>query len=176
MRSRGVFSTFTFGLTGVVALAALASSGCAKGAKGDCPQLDICGGSPVGSWKVSLACLVPPVRPAQTEDVIDFTASGVVQAPTIAPPPPNPIVSTQTTSGDWCSSLVFAMDGTVRNANLFHTAPAISSGTMIFGPSDYVTQLIFSNAKGIDSTHFAPRCTWSKTATSPRPAPTSRWG
>ena len=155
MRTRAVFSTF--GLTGMVALAALASS-CGKGAKGDCEQLDICGGSPVGSWKVSFACIVPPVRPAQTEDVIDFTASGVVQAPTIAPPPANPTVSTQTTSGDWCSSLVFAMDGTVRNANLFHTAPGISGGTMIFGPNDYVTQLIFSNAKGVDSPHVAPRC------------------
>jgi hypothetical protein len=139
-------------------LLALPASGCGKGAKGECPQLDICGGSPMGSWKVSEACQVPAVRPAQPEDVTDFTASGVVQAPTIAPPPPNPIVNQQTTSGDWCSSLVFAMDGSVRNANLFHTAPPLKSGTMIFGPNDYVSQLIFSNPKGTDMTHFARRC------------------
>jgi hypothetical protein len=151
-----------------------AASGCGKGAEGDCPQLDICGGSPVGNWKVVNVCQVFPVRPAQTADVVDFTTMTPPLAPTIAPPQPNPVVSPQTTSGDWCSSLVYNPDDSVSNANLWHEAPALAAGsTMSFGmpvgnaPGDYLTTLIFQVPKGQDFTHFAPVCLRANGAMNP---------
>jgi hypothetical protein len=150
---------------------ALGAAGCGKGAKGDCPQIDICGGSPVGNWTVSDACLVKPVRPAQPVDVTEFTGMSAAATPTIAPPQPNPVVTTQTTSGDWCSNLVYNPDDSVSNGNLWHEAPSISKGKMIFddtgGQRTYITQLTFTIDKGQDTTHFAHRCLIANGATAP---------
>jgi len=158
---------------GLLVMVALAAAGCGKGAKGDCPQLDICGGSPVGNWVVSSFCQVPAVRPSQSEDVVDFMTPGL-QTPTIAPPQPNPVVAAQNTSGDWCSSLVYAPDGTVTNANLWHEAPELPldgnpPSTMIFGADHtYLTKLVFTVPKGWDRTHFAPRCLVANGAVAPK--------
>ena len=157
---------FRLGLLGL-SLAALA--GCGKGAKGTCPQLEICGGDPSSNtpWQVSEVCDVPPFRPAQPGDVMDFQSTPPL-APTIAPPQPNPVIPQQTTSGDWCSGLVF-MPGTggfvVSNANLWHEAPHISNdlvnkpSTILLAHSgadrSYVTTLFFEDQ---NSTHFAPHC------------------
>jgi hypothetical protein len=77
------------------------------------------------------------------------------------PPQPNPVVAQQTTSGDWCSSLVYNPDGTVTNANLWHDAPELVSGTLKFFDTDhsYTTALKFSTMNlATNLTHFAPRC------------------
>jgi hypothetical protein len=153
-------------------------SACGKGAKGECPQLDICGGSPASDtpWKVTDYCQVPVVRPSQPSDVNDFTSAGmsaVPLAPTIAPPQPNPVVATQTTSGDWCSSLLYKPDDTIGNANLWHEAPQISAdpakpSTMIFGKDGtYLTKLILEVPQGQDFTHFARHCLIANGAPNP---------
>jgi hypothetical protein len=155
-----------------VLASALAAAGCGKGARGDCPQLDICGGSPVGTWQVSAGCQVPAVRPSQPIDVNEFAMTmGMPFPPTIAPPQPNAVVSSQTTSGDWCSSLVINFDGSVSNANLWHDAPDLSGGKMIFvddqGARSYITKLEFTIPKGQDVTHFARRCLVANGAQAP---------
>ncbi|HVU52776.1 MAG TPA: hypothetical protein VHL80_18975 [Polyangia bacterium] len=142
-------------------------SGCGKGAKGDCPQLDICGGNPASTtaWQVSEVCQLPTFRPAQPTDVMDFQSTPPL-APTVATPQPNPVVAQQTTSGDWCSGLVF-MPGTpsfvVENVNLWHESPHIS-GDLVNKPStillagndhSYATTLFLEDQ---NSTHFAPHC------------------
>jgi hypothetical protein len=146
----------------MLALAGFAAPGCGKGAKGSCPQLDICGGGNPGSltpWQVTDYCQVQPVRPSQSSDTQDF--SQMTLAPTVAPPQPNAVVSQQTTSGDWCSNLVFTQDLKVENANLWHEGPQISHdpakpSTIIFGPDmTYLTKLIFEEQ---DATHFDPQC------------------
>jgi hypothetical protein len=170
-------------LLGVLALPA---SGCGKGAKGDCPQLDICGGSPVGTWGIDSFCQVLPVRPNQPGDVNDFMQMTPPQTPTIAPPTPNPVVAAQTTSGDWCSNLFLMGDPsvgfTVANAVLWHSAPQISLNpshdpkkvsSIAFGANatntggDYLTKLVFENEKGVDMTHFAPQCLLRNGAVNP---------
>jgi hypothetical protein len=146
-------------------LAALALAACGKGAKGDCPQLDICGGSPASAtaWLVTDVCQVDPVRPAQPGDTIDFTGTPPL-APTVAPPQPSIVASTQTTSGDWCSDLVFTFDTQgyhVTNANLWHNAPHFadpktSPSTILFGSDhSYLTKLVMEDQ---NATHFDPRC------------------
>jgi hypothetical protein len=148
-------------------LAALALAGCGKGAKGDCPQLDICGGNPASmtAWLVTDVCQVDPVRPAQPGDTIDFTGTPPL-APTVAPPQPSIVAATQTTSGDWCSNLVLTYDESmnvynVTNANLWHDAPhfappSTNPSTILFGTDHtYLTKLQLEDQ---NSTHFDPRC------------------
>jgi hypothetical protein len=144
---------------------------CGKGAKGECPQLDICGNDPSSDkpWQVSQVCQVPVVRPSQPGDVNDFQQMTPPLAPTVAPPQPNPVVAQQTTSGDWCSSLVLTQDPMgyhVTNANLWHEVPAVSQdaakpSTILLvtdkntGQKSYLTKLFFEDDS---ATHFAPRC------------------
>jgi hypothetical protein len=163
-----------------IVAAALTGAGCGKGAKGECPQLDICGGDPTSTtpWQVFDYCQVPVVRPSQPGDTNDFTAMTPPLAPTVAPPQPNAVVAQQTTSGDWCSSLVYTMDGKVTNANLWHEAPHISNdianhpSTMIFAapaaagmPGTYLTKLVFEDQ---NATHFAHRCLIANGAINPK--------
>jgi hypothetical protein len=145
----------------------LALLGCGKGARGECLALDSCGGNPSGSWKVTSAansCQIPVVRPTQPVDVTDFTShTSGPQGPTIAPPQANPVVLQQTTSGDWCLSLVLNPDDTVSNANLWHEAPELIDGTFKLFDADhsYTTSLTFSTKNfpvESNTTHFAPRC------------------
>jgi hypothetical protein len=150
---------------GLLALVTL--SGCGRGAKGNCPQLEICDSNPASmtAWQASEVCQVPQFRPAQPTDVMDFQSTPPL-APTVATPQPNPVVAQQTTSGDWCSSLVF-MPGTptfvVENVNLWHESPHISGdtvnkpSTILLAGNDhsYATTLYLEDQ---NSTHFAPRC------------------
>src|SRR5262245_45501279 len=80
--------------------ALILAAGCGKGAAGNCPARGDCGGNPAGNWAVTDFCQVNPVRPAQPEDVTEFTGTTGAPPPMIAPPQPNPVVLQQTTSGD----------------------------------------------------------------------------
>ncbi|HVR01607.1 MAG TPA: hypothetical protein VMT47_05720 [Polyangia bacterium] len=151
----------------------IAASGCGEGAKGGCPALASCGGDPVGTWSViDDSCQFQPVRPAQP---VDVTAFGTITPPTamIAPPQPNPVVLQQTTSGDWCSNLVYTEnpDPEVLNVVLWHDAPLLTTAKLTFGPDfSYLTALTFSTV-GLpaqrNTTHFAPRCLLANGAPSP---------
>lgn len=164
----------TFVALATVMALGLLGVGCGKGAKGDCPQLDICGGSPASDtpWQVTSFCQVGPVRPAEPGDVQDFMTMNP-QTATITPPQPNPVVAQQTTSGDWCSGLVYNSNNEVTNANLWHEPASISDdpakpSTMIFGPDmTYLTKLVFQVPLGVDSTHFSPRCLVANGAVNP---------
>jgi hypothetical protein len=145
----------------LLAAAGLAVPACGKGAKGFCPQLDICGGNPASdiTWMVTDYCQLPQVRPSQSSDITGFT--GMTLAPTVAPPQPNPVVAQQTTSGDWCSNLEFK-DNAVTNVNLWHQSPLIPTDPnakpsiiTIFKDHTYSTTLFFQDQ---DSTYFAPHC------------------
>jgi len=154
-------------------LGALAAWGCGDGAKGGCPALDSCGGNPLGTWSsITDVCQFQPVRPAQP---VDVTAFGTITPPTamIAPPQPNPVVLQQTTSGDWCSSLVYteSPDPEVLNVVLWHDAPLLTTANILFAADfSYLTALTFSTA-GLpvarNTTHFAPRCLLANGAPSP---------
>jgi hypothetical protein len=78
-------------------------------------------------------------------------------APTIAPPQPNPVLATQTTSGDWCSGLSYTPSDEVMNVNLWHDAPKLVGGTIKLFDADgsYLTLLNFEDQ---NTTHFPPRC------------------
>jgi hypothetical protein len=155
----------TFAVSHAIAFVALGlMAGCGKGAKGDCPQLEICGGNPASNtpWQVFDYCQVPVVRPSQAGDVNDFQQMTPPLAPTVAPPQPNPVVAQQTTSGDWCSSLVLKEDLSVANVSLWHASPHISHdltnkpSTIIIAPDHtYLTKLELDEE---DATHFDPRC------------------
>jgi len=145
----------------------VALSGCSgKGAQGECPALESCGGDPSGNWKIASVCQYSPVRPSQPSDISEFLSGA---APTLAPPQPNPALPVQTTSGDWCSSLVYPNDGQITNVALWHDAPLLVDGQLSFVLADhsYTTTLTFSTpvsptdalAPGErNSTHFAPGC------------------
>jgi hypothetical protein len=172
----------TFTSRPVLALALVAGAvalvGCGTGAKGDCPALASCGGSPAGSWTLANAtdaCQVPVVRPTQPADVTEFANHTMATPAIIAPPQPNPVVLQQTTSGDWCSSLVYNPDDTVSNANLWHDAPELMpGGTLKFFDVDhsYITSLTFSTKnlpRERNTTHFAPRCLLASGGGQPNP-------
>jgi len=141
-------------------------SGCGTGAKGECPGLGSCGGDPSGNWKIANVCQYGPVRPSQPTDIGEFLSGA---APTLAPPQPNPVLPVQTTSGDWCSSLVYPSDGTITNAALWHDPPILVDGAVGFMAADhsYTATYTFSTPVGpgdplapgaLNSTHFAPAC------------------
>jgi hypothetical protein len=160
-------------------LGAACAVGCGGGAEGGCPALASCGGDPTGAWKAAAAdaCQYRAVRPAQPADVNAFVGKGVL-APTFAPPQPQPVMLQQSTSGDWCSGLVYST-GMVGYANLWHDAPAFADGQVSFKPDHtYGVTLTFSTpgyangggdpdagtgtgaaaGPGSNTTHFAPIC------------------
>ncbi len=166
----------TLGLAFAVALVSATVAGCnGLGATGGCATLGNCGGDPTGNWKIQNVCQFAPVKPAQATDIGDFlSGSG---SSTLTPPQPNASVLTQTSSGDWCSQLVYASDGTITNANLWHEAPSLRSGTVALlaqdptmpgMPAAYTATYNFSTSMGSsdpqtpgeprDVTHFAPNC------------------
>jgi hypothetical protein len=157
--------------------AVLAASGCVpEGAQGGCPALDSCGGSPVGTFtRILDACQFQPVRPAQPVDVATFQGSITPAAAMIAPPQPNPVVSQQTTSGDWCSNLVYLTEmpvDAVLNVALWHDAPILASASIGFGDDHtYVTTGLTFTTESLpperNMTHFAPRCLLANGASSP---------
>jgi hypothetical protein len=156
----------------VVGVGALGLVGCnVGGAQGGCPAVASCGGSPVGTWSTVVdACQFQAVRPAQPVDVMTF--GGITPAVAmITPPQPNPVVAQQTTSGDWCSSLVYDVGDTLLNVALWHDAPLLKSANITFGgDNSYVTRLTFSTdvlSQAQNTTHFAPHCLLANGAPSP---------
>jgi hypothetical protein len=155
-----------------VGVGVLGLAGCnAGGAQGGCPALASCGGSPVGTWSTVVdACQFQAVRPAQPVDVMSF--GGITPAVAmIAPPQPNPVVAQQTTSGDWCSSLVYNVDDTLLNVALWHDAPLLKSANITYGADNsYLTKLTFSTdvlPPAQNTTHFAPHCLLANGASNP---------
>jgi hypothetical protein len=149
----------------VAGLGAFGAVGCGnKGATGSCTDLVACGGSPVGAWaSIVDSCQFQPVRPAQAIDVTEFTQNSTgPMAAMIPPPQPNPVVTQQTTSGDWCSSLVYNPDNSVSNVQLWHDAPILDAANITYGPDmSYLTALTFSTKSfpvERNTTHFPLRC------------------
>jgi hypothetical protein len=86
---------------GLTILATLAAAGCGgKGTEGTCTTYPACGGDPKGSWVLTTGCQNLVVMPYQMPSLPDQLAQP--QTPTVAPPQPQP-----TTSGDWCSQLIY---------------------------------------------------------------------
>lgn len=158
-------------------VAAFGVAGCTGGgARGGCPELPICGGNPVltapsTTWSViEDHCEFQPVRPAQPVDVMAF--GNISPAAAMIPPPqPNPVVTQQTTSGDWCSSLVYNVDDTVLNVALWHDAPLLTGANILFGSDNsYLTKLTFSTSglsMAQNTTHFARHCLIANGAANP---------
>jgi hypothetical protein len=156
--------------------AVLAASGCVpRGAQGGCPPLDSCGGNPVGNYThIVDACQFQAVRPAQPVDVMAFGAITPAAA-TIAPPQPNPVVLQQTTSGDWCSNLVYLTESpedAVLNVALWHEAPVLTGAQIAFSDDhSYLTTGLTFSTKSLgperNTTHFAPRCLLANGAAAP---------
>jgi hypothetical protein len=162
-------------------LGAVCAVGCGGGAEGGCPALASCVGDPTGTWTATAAdaCQYRPVRPAQPADVNSFVGKGVL-APTLAPPQPQPVMSQQSTSGDWCSALVYSTAmPPVSYVTLWHDAPAFAGGQVSFNSDHtYSVKLTFSTpgyangegdpdagtgtgappGAGSNATHFAPIC------------------
>jgi len=133
-----------------------AASGCGGGgSEGGCGSTASCGGDLTGQWQVGGVCQYMPSQPDQPLSFPEYTAQP--QDPMVSPPQPQP-----TTSGSWCSGLVYSPpatktpDGTVMNVTLWHEPAAFTSGTMSFTPDHkYQATLVFSTQS---STHFAPSC------------------
>ena len=94
----------------------------------------------------------------------------------VTPPQPNPVVAQQTTSGDWCSSLVYNTDDTVLNVALWHDAPILSDVNITFAaaqgnaPGSYLTSMTFTgptDSAERTTTHFAHRCLVANGAAAP---------
>ena len=149
----------------IALLSLLLGSACGgKGVAGDCPDIAACGGNPVGVWKVESACeFNEPGAPKLAVPIP--SALSVPQSPTLATtPPPN-----TTTSGDWCSGLVYkapidATDSTVGNVSFF-TLPlsvtnAYNINTIAFlddgnGSKTYSTSVFGASP---EVTHFTRTC------------------
>jgi hypothetical protein len=137
-------------------LGVAAMSGCGGGgAEGGCGSIASCGGDPTGKWAVDGVCQYMPPQPAQPLSFPDYTAQP--QDPTIAPPQPQP-----TTSGSWCSGLVYGPpttdtpDGSVMNVTLWHDPAVFSSGTMaLTADHKYEADLVLSTQS---STYFPVSC------------------
>jgi hypothetical protein len=139
-----------------VLLGVVVGEGCSGGgAEGGCGSTASCGGDPTGQWAVDGVCQYMPPQPAQPLSFPDYTAQP--QDPTIPPPQPQP-----TTSGSWCSGLVYSPpsmdspDGTVMNVTLWHEPAVFTSGTMNFTPDhQYQASLVLSTQS---STYFPVSC------------------
>jgi hypothetical protein len=121
---------------------ALGNTGCGgRGAAGTCALYGACGGDPAGSWTLDDACESLVVKPYQQISLPDQLKQP--QDPTLEPPQPQP-----TTSGDWCSQLVYQPTDTsapiksvvlwhgpldIRGGALYHNMDATYTATIIFG-------------------------------------------
>jgi len=145
------------GALALVGCALLLVSACkGKGAEGACAEVAACGGDPTGTWRVVDNCAYVaqhPYQPISPEDQVQNPLG-----PSIAPPQ-----APQTTTGDWCSQLIYLPadatnpNGHVQGVNLWHDAPSLDNdGTLVFdGTNNYTITLNFSTQS---TTHFAPSC------------------
>jgi hypothetical protein len=112
---------------GGVLLAAALAAGCGgTGTEGTCGTYPACGGgNPQGHWTLTAGCMNLVNTPFQQPSLPDQLMQP--QTITEAPPQPQP-----TTSGDWCSNLVYeptlspAMP--VRGVVLWHSPPVVHDG------------------------------------------------
>jgi len=146
--------SITAGLLALLPLALLAISGCSgKGAEGSCGATATCGGDPTGTWTVAGACQFHADQPYQDVSLVEEMQAPLT--PSLAPPQEE-----ATTTGSWCSQLVFLPPNSttpgVKDVTLWHDAPALTTGTVEFDASgSYSTTLNFAT---VSTTHFAPAC------------------
>lgn len=109
---------------GLVALV-LAAAGCGKGAEGTCPTFAGCGGNPKGDWVLSTGCQNLVVSPYQQPSL----PAQLMQPQTPTQEPPQPQV---TTSGDWCSQLIYQPSTDpmrpIKSVVLWHGPATVGNG------------------------------------------------
>jgi hypothetical protein len=142
----------------VLAAGAVSSFGCAgKGAEGACGIAGDCGnGNPqalVGSYTLTQACQFSATNLYQPMNLTEQLQQP--QNPSLAPLQPQP-----TTTGDWCSMLVYNAMG-VQSVNLFHDAPQlVGGGTLKLdntgGAQKYSVAVKFETPE--ETTHFSQTC------------------
>jgi hypothetical protein len=144
-------SAFASGL----ALATLALfAGCdGKGAAGTCTTYGACGGEPMGNWNLVSGCENLVVSPYQQPSLPEQLQQP--QFPTIEPPQPQP-----TTSGDWCSQLVYEPSVSpsmpIKGVVLWHGPASVSSGYLHANmDGTYDAEIQFNTA---EHTYFANAC------------------
>jgi hypothetical protein len=138
----------------VALLAGLAGAGCSgKGTEGTCSTYAGCGGDPRGVWSLTTGCQNLIVTPYQPPSLPDQLAQP--QTATPAPPQPQP-----TTSGDWCSQLVYqpSVDPNmpVRAVVLWHGPPTVHDGDLtVYDKGRYKAQIQFRTD---EHTYFSNAC------------------
>ena len=132
---------------------ALAAAGCGKGTEGSCSTYPACGGDPKGDWTLTTGCQNLIVVPYQPPSLPDQLAQP--QTPTQAPPQPQ-----VTTSGDWCSQLIYQPSINpsmpVKSVVLWHGPPTVHDGFMhIVDGGTYTAEIQFLTT---EQTYFANAC------------------
>jgi hypothetical protein len=135
--------------------------GCSgKGVAGKCADVPACGGDPSGLWEVQSECQFDVPKVPVTSGIP--SAYTTPQSPDLASPPP-----AATTSGDWCSGLVYyapsaANGGTIGGIQFYPAPLDFRHGTVNFTPgADASTQLYqftIQIATVPQLTHFTPTC------------------
>jgi hypothetical protein len=150
-------NTSGFALSVAVAFALASGAGLAgcggKGTEGTCTTYPACGGNPVGDWMITTGCANLVVTPFQQPSLPDQLAQP--QTATVAPPQPMP-----TTSGDWCSQLVYEPSTNpmmpVRSVVLWHGPPTVAQGYLhIKDTGTYAASVTFVT---LEHTFFANSC------------------
>lgn len=138
-----------------LALAGLTSACSGKGVAGKCADIAACGGDPVGVWKIDSMCEFNEAsQPLLTVPIPSAISSP--QTPALAGAPPSP-----TTSGDWCSGLVYlppaaATNGTIGNVQFFARPLQFVKGNIAFLADGSYSTNIFGASP--EKTHFTRSC------------------
>jgi hypothetical protein len=122
--------TTALGTLGLLAAAVAGCNGTGLGGAGTCLTYGACGGEALGNWTLQEGCVNLVVKPYQQLSLPEQMRQP--QDPTLEPPQPTP-----TTSGSWCSDLVYQPADT--------TAP-IKSVVLWHGPLDLRGGTLFHNA------------------------------
>jgi hypothetical protein len=140
-------------VVGLFMLAGIAAGCDGKGTEGTCSTFAGCGGDPKGDWTLASGCQNLIVMPYQMPSLPDQLAQP--QTPTQAPPQPMP-----TTSGDWCSQLVYQPSINpsmpVKSVVLWHGPPTVHDGYLhMKTDGTYTAQIQFIT---LEHTFFANAC------------------
>jgi hypothetical protein len=133
---------------------ALALAACdGKGTAGTCMTYGACGGDATGDWTLVDGCENLVVSPYQEPSLPEQLQQP--QFPTIEPPQPQP-----TTSGDWCSQLVYDPSTNpsmpIKGVVLWHGPPSVYSGFLHQNAdATYQAEIQFRTA---EQTYFANAC------------------
>jgi hypothetical protein len=138
-----------------LSLALLLAACGGKGVAGKCADIAACGGDPVGVWKIESMCEFNEAsQPLLTVPIPSAISSP--QTPALAGAPPSP-----TTTGDWCSGLVYlpptaATNGTIGNVQFFAKPLQFVKGNIAFlADGSYSTNIFGASA---ELTHFTRGC------------------